>query len=369
MANCALCGKKTSFFKSSVIGGNVDIDRTILRNSENNLFEIFNNMKSETICSDCIKKLFWLYNNDTEYENTWIYDLLNNKKFSNEVDECTGYVDNIIKNADVQSACKQRINEIKNIAVKYDNWDKIIEALYNYNDRIKQEIIQGVPNYSANFDKFWVSEESGVFHHQLCNENFIKAIEDIPFGYKRIDIINQFKIEVNNGDILEVNAEDIIKIEKIPLNNILYYKVDGNISYTEAVKNKGNGNNALIGGILFGATGAQIGASYDLQVTSETKEHDNRVIIFKYKDENDKITENVFPYAEYYDIFKALIPEKEYSVVMMRKGNEVQNEQPKQAKTELSPIEKIRQLKELVDIGAVTQEEFEEQKKRLLNQI
>jgi membrane protease subunit (stomatin/prohibitin family) len=45
--------------------------------------------------------------------------------------------------------------------------------------------------------------------------------------------------------------------------------------------------------------------------------------------------------------------------------NPSQNQQP----TNVSPVEKIKQLKEMLDIGAITQEEFDEKKKEILSKM
>ncbi len=45
--------------------------------------------------------------------------------------------------------------------------------------------------------------------------------------------------------------------------------------------------------------------------------------------------------------------------------NPSQNQQP----TNVNPVEKIKQLKEMLDIGAITQEEFDAKKKEILSKM
>jgi len=50
-------------------------------------------------------------------------------------------------------------------------------------------------------------------------------------------------------------------------------------------------------------------------------------------------------------------------------AQQVFNPSPNQQPTNVSPVEKIKQLKEMLDIGAITPEEFDAKKKEILSKM
>lgn len=75
--------------------------------------------------------------------------------------------------------------------------------------------------------------------------------------------------------------------------------------------------------MLFGIAGILVGSKIcantkSQEVYSETIEHNNRVVVLRYRQNDGELVDDVYSY-EYYDVFNKLIPEKEYSYVQPHK--------------------------------------------------
>lgn len=149
---------------------------------------------------------------------------------------------------------------------------------------------------------------------------------------------------------------------EVPLNKIIYFREVGDVQYTTDIsggKVSGGGvsiGGAIVGGLVAGETGAIIGSRQSVKsegITSTTIEHDSRQVVLKLTDDEVRFD------IEIYDIFMKLIPEKEYTYIMATK-----NEEGKQQK---STVDKLKDGKELLDAGLITEEEFQTLKNELLS--
>ena len=164
-------------------------------------------------------------------------------------------------------------------------------------------------------------------------------------------------------------------INKIPLQNIEYYLEKGDISFSTSVSGGGGGKanikGAVVGGLLFGTAGALVGSHTGKDamiqgVSSEAIKHDMRYVVLRYRDANGKIVDEEWGYA-CYAAFNELIPEKEYSYVQLHSTKEsslVNVERPYEEGG--IPFDELVKLKQLLDMGVITQEDFEATKRRLL---
>ena len=123
---------------------------------------------------------------------------------------------------------------------------------------------------------------------------------------------------------------------------------------------------AVIGGLLFGGAGAIIGSQTGIHINpikSDIVENDSRVTILNLKNSEGQAEIRELPYY-YSEVFMKVIPEKEFNFI------QAQNT-PTQRQTQNAParniVEEIKQLKELLDLGLITQEEFDAKKKQILN--
>ena len=144
-------------------------------------------------------------------------------------------------------------------------------------------------------------------------------------------------------------------IEGWSMESLLYFKLDGDVQYTANVNGGGaNLKGAVAGAIIAGGAGAVIGSRN--AVSTETIKHDDRAFIVACDGEEDFITkENPL---EYYNAFMKIIPQKEVSVYM-------KSSTPDVAVEKIDSNELVK-LKELLDSGIITQEEFDAKKKQIL---
>ena len=115
---------------------------------------------------------------------------------------------------------------------------------------------------------------------------------------------------------------------------------------------------AAAGKVLAGDTGAIIGSRKGIR--SETITHDTRAVSLLYRDNSGENKELSFDDGAYH-IFQRVIPEKNFDVVTAQKAQAV--------KQENRIADKLKQLDELRKEGILTEKEFENKKKSLLDQL
>lgn len=166
------------------------------------------------------------------------------------------------------------------------------------------------------------------------------------------------------------------------LNSIEYYNEVGNLQYTSEVQGGGGGGanvyGAIKGGLLFGAAGAIVGSQVGTEskpISTTVRKHDNRSVRFVYKDSMG-VHDVVLPHEDL-DALLTLIPDKKYDTVMLKNQEDIQANQTvgkplveskEEVKSTINSdvVEQLKQLKELLDIGILTQEEFNRKKNELL---
>lgn len=148
-----------------------------------------------------------------------------------------------------------------------------------------------------------------------------------------------------------------LRIEKKEweISKVLYFKIEGDLQYTASVNGGGvNLGGAVAGAVIAGAAGAIVGSRN--AVSSETVKHDNRAFVLAFDGDKDFIVkENVL---EYYNAFMKLVPQKEVSVYMKSSIPD--------ASVEKIDSNELVKMKELLDQGIITQEEFDTKKKQIL---
>lgn len=189
-----------------------------------------------------------------------------------------------------------------------------------------------------------------------------------------LNLNNDFSIE-NYKDTLEqisqLDIEKIFAISVIPLENIVSYQSTGYVEHATRVSGGGgygggvNKKGAIVGGLLFGGAGAivgsQIGTEFFINpITSNIIEYDYRKTMLNLKNAQGQVEIKELPYY-YAEVFQKVIPEKEFNFLHANKNTEVQV-----SVTSNNMLEEMKQLKELLDIGLITQEEFDSKRKQIL---
>lgn len=157
-----------------------------------------------------------------------------------------------------------------------------------------------------------------------------------------------------------------LEFSSIPLSDIKYFKTGGDISYSSETNISGGGVNAkgaVAGGILLGGVGAIVGSRIGTEIksNSETIRHDDRTLSIAFS-ENGTVKTLVYEgeAAEYAQrIFNEIIPQKEFSYIVAHQGAAAQNTN--------QYLDELERLKQLLDTGVITQEDFDKKKAQLLD--
>lgn len=194
---------------------------------------------------------------------------------------------------------------------------------------------------------------------------YLSSIEiQLPYIGKTENEIHLFKVVeptppnvADKGEGFSVNVQLVratpgrIEVEqKFDIDDIIYYTNDGSTQYVSNVNGGGSSlKGAVVGGLVAGAAGAVIGSRKKVETT--VSERDTRETIIMTKSGEERI------HYKYYEFLTKLIPEKEFTVVQLNSYNNA----PK-----LSVADELKDFKDLLDKGIITQEEFEAKKKELL---
>ena len=178
------------------------------------------------------------------------------------------------------------------------------------------------------------------------------------------------------SDIKELFIENCSKepvVEHYPLSKIKHFKIVGSIGYSSDVHGGGGGGGganlggAIYGGLLFGTAGAIVGSQMGTEIhideiKTDVTRHDDRNVEFFYEDETGKTVSVIFD-SSAYDCLMALIPEKAFDSVVTDTPIKENTQPPANSQSSLS---QLKELKELLDMGIITQDEFDAKKKQLL---
>lgn len=150
----------------------------------------------------------------------------------------------------------------------------------------------------------------------------------------------------------------------IPTKNIVFFVRDGDF-YTKTVLNR---DGRLIGGLIAGPTGFLVGTN----TSAETVEVDKRTTILYLECGGEEQT--LFFDSATYNNFMSMLPQFEYKKVVSKSSikeskNSIKVEKSPKIKNTSDNLEQIKQLKELLDIGAISQEEYDLKKQELLSKI
>jgi hypothetical protein len=359
MATCFICGAKAGFACDRISESPLIKDAVRHGEYPDTLLQF----STEKLCLDCDKGLRRLCGQNTYHDYSYIGGIPKSIEYFEKLVPS-------IKNQIIKSIVEERIVKSKSLLDKINSYPEFIE-------KVRNKILQSTMQFKEvemhevqNFDRIltlWKKEN--VFYFTSYGMEFIKGdyfLSDFVLTREdigKLDAIDHYQKHVlDNG----------IAINKINIDNILFFQEKGDIQYSTSVSGGGgqgggvNPSGAVLGGLLFGEAGAIVGSNAGTNikinaVTSTTKKHDDRYVILRYKaDGTDIISEEKFSF-EVYNVFMELFPEKEYSYISLNT-----NSKPKNEKANGDPLDQIRKLKELLDLGALNQEEFDAKKKQLL---
>ena len=167
----------------------------------------------------------------------------------------------------------------------------------------------------------------------------------------------------------------------IKAKDIAYYKVEGTTQYVSDVKGGGaNVAGAVYGGIIAGGAGAVVGSHVGTEIKTDIVRKDDRRLFFYYtKDgvlKNEEIITDNIDYV--LSLLREWMPDKEYSYVVANSNMESpmseskalpHNDTPR-IEAQATPVRRsyaeLKELKELLDLGIITQAEFDQKKREIL---
>ena len=181
---------------------------------------------------------------------------------------------------------------------------------------------------------------------------------------------NIFFFPCNPAGIDSISIADL-RINTIPVSQIEYFSKRGEIFRESKISGGGGGGSsvggAVAGGLIAGEAGAVIGSRKKVnEIKSELITHDTRETFLNYFDNNER--HSLFFDIDAYQIFNDWIPEKEYNIVHAIKSSEIIKTQIN-AESNKSVTDQLRELAKLRDDGIITENEFNEKKKQLLDRI
>lgn len=227
--------------------------------------------------------------------------------------------------------------------------------------------------------------------------------ESLQFAAIYVDKNNNLNfVKIDGGNQEESNA-------CIPYEKIHYYERAGSVHYTTDINGKyshfgGSLTGAtvskaasIVGGLLFGPMGMATGAllthkpmkktdtSTSFSISSETHKIDDRSVILNYySDKKQQFMDIELP-ADIYNFLQTHLPERKYGIVLeIEKKNavksyeesnalQVQEQKAKNIETHVDDTEqfesRIKKLKIMYDQGILSDEEYANEKKRILSEI
>lgn len=186
-------------------------------------------------------------------------------------------------------------------------------------------------------------------------------------------------IWIDEGNLCFFPTEKIAVVDnskvilyKIPLDKIEYYATKGELVHENKITGGGGGGSsiggAVVGGVIAGGVGAVIGSrKKNDPIKSELITHDRRETFINFFNDKDEKHSMFFDF-DAYNIFIELMPEKAFEIVSAIKANAILNKVVNESKSS-SITDQIRELAKLKDEGILTEEEFNNKKKELLDKI
>ncbi|NRT88873.1 SHOCT domain-containing protein [Clostridium beijerinckii] len=224
-----------------------------------------------------------------------------------------------------------------------------IENIKLYNERNK------IPINSKMIGCIELNSEKYQTKAQYGNKMLLGRLFNIWKEENRIILCESFNIN---------KPKDLIAVKTIiPIENIKFFTREGEYRVDNIVQGGGvNFKGAIVGGVIAGEAGAILAGRE--KITTTQKEVDKRQTYLYYIDNNQE--KRIVFFSESYDLLLELIPNKEIGYIEKHKIVEFKKSNDTQEKSIYKDIEELSNLK---DKGILTEEEFTEKKKMLLEKI
>ncbi|MDO9087963.1 MAG: hypothetical protein Q7U53_17285 [Anaerolineaceae bacterium] len=245
------------------------------------------------------------------------------------------------------------------------------------NDKNKQKAIANQKKELNNFYKQYQKIKYGIdipesaktivyLKSSIYSPIKISKKNTLIYIWKNNDTINFFPLGPKTNPSLELHN---FKLSQIPIEKIEFFHKEGELYRETKITGGGGGGStiggAVVGGLIAGDTGAIIGSRKKVdEIRSELITHDERKTILNFFDDDNERYSIQFD-NESFQILNDLIPEKEYNIVNALKSKDILNKVDAMNKNK-SIVEQLHEIKQLLDEDILTEQEFNEMKKRIL---
>lgn len=236
---------------------------------------------------------------------------------------------------------------------------------------VSLEAHDGNSNSHANAELFSYFKNNDRDKHKATIKNLVEfateeKIEELRNHLRVVVEVLEHSIRITNG-------------RTIKAKNIAYYKVDGYSQYVSDVKGGGaNLAGAVYGGIIAGGAGAVVGSQLGTDIKTDIVKKDDRKLFLYYNVDgvvkSEEIITNNIDYI--LNLLREWMPDKEYSHIAVKHNTNPtetkalsHNDSPKIEERTIPAkhsYAELKELKELLDLGIITQEEFDRKKQEIL---
>jgi hypothetical protein len=208
--------------------------------------------------------------------------------------------------------------------------------------------------------------------------------DKLVYGSKALELLVNLSNKLDNENLdlvlkytidIELLTKFVLSsLEVIDFDDIYYWKIEGQLMRDTIVRGGGSSGGgvsiggAVLGGILAGDAGMILGGREKLTVApiyTEIEEKDKRVVELVYKKGEDN-RKMVFPYSQV-DFFKLNLPKKAPDIALMTKNTKSKRATKGNDEDEIE--NKIKKLEALLSKKVITQKEFNEKRKKLIDSL
>lgn len=247
---------------------------------------------------------------------------------------------------------------IRALIEKRNDDNKIIENM-NAFQREYDAYIKEVGVVQSDTRATLIEENEYGFHSSIAQYIWIESnsLKIFPMAkyYKESEISTTCKPDISK-----------LKLKTIPIESILYFEEIGELRKYTTLSGGGTSlKGALLGYVIADDVGAIIGSREPIK-TEVVSEDDRRIELIYTNSENE--IENLEFTHDAYEVFRELIPLKELRKIvglnMVHNADDVMNNEVSSTK---NTKEKLRQLNEMKEEGLISDKEFSEKRKQILD--
>lgn len=211
-----------------------------------------------------------------------------------------------------------------------------------------------------------------------------ELVNDVNSGISDVDyepILNEYTVHLKKmveiiQEPLKITSGRVIKTK-----DIAYYKIEGATQFVSDIKGGGaNIAGAVYGSIIAGGAGTVVGSQMGTEIKTDIVRKDDRKLFLYYNVDGvlkseEIITDNI---DRILSLLREWMPDKEYSYVVannnikapMSESKALPHNDIPRIEAQAAPVKRsyaeLKELKELLDLGIITQAEFDQKKREIL---